>query len=1067
MPTRKSGKIITFYSYKGGTGRSMALANVAWILASSGKRVLTIDWDLEAPGLHRYFHPFLADKDLSESSGVIDFVIDFGVEAMTPTASQETLPADWYIPYANILRYAVALDWKFPDGGALDFIPAGRQGPLYASRVNSFNWQNFYDRLGGGKFMDAVRDHIAAEYDYVLIDSRTGVSDTSGICTVQMPDALVVFFTLNNQSIEGAAAVAASVHNQRRLKKERLVPSIFPVPTRIDLAEKDKLELAREYAQARFDPLVETDDVPEADRARYWGEVEVLYFPFYSYEEVLATFADKPGQTNSLLASAERITSYITVREVHHLTPPSDAERERVKALYARQSLSKQSIEAKKAAAAEGVFARLTSEEQEIARRIFMRMVRLATPEETAEIYRLAAPVDKFDRPSQKVLQMFQFAQVVDIEQDHQSREEIATIADARLITGWPRLQGWISLDRTFLLWREELRVALAKWERSKRADSALLQGASLDEASGFLLERNDYLDGSEAQFIQASQLEQERIAREREEEERLRREREQTIKMDYEALVQQREVLIQQLKSGSASASQNVRSYDTTTAQQYVVSPDTTRSMLLHVFSSWRFMSTRLKALIVVIPVSIALVWYFDLTPSVLHLFKSRARLSRQIAASAKSQLNNDPQLSLLLAIEAASAAPGPEAGSALRQALYGLHANTAKTVAELADHNDAVRSAAFSPSGGLIATASADRTAKIWDVDGHLLPYVIKRHAGVNSIRFSPDGRLILAAADDGVVELVSLDSNIRFDSGDTIIHYYSNTFPRFIPMPIRTAEVSPDGAHLLKAYGDTASIVDISNWENFSREGGPPRGWHVVAQLDGHRASVLSARYSPDGKLVVTASLDGTARVWDASSGMPIAKLIDHSGPVFSAEFSFDGKLIVTASADATARVWDASSGSPISVMRGHFGYVRSAKFSPNGEYVVTAGDDYTAGIWETTSGRILFDLNGQHTGRVTGAEFSPDGQYVVTSSSDKTARIWQTTTGIPVAILQGHKGGLNSAQFSPNGKYILTASQDSTARLYTCEACVPLSDLIERARTYATRGLTAAERRTYLR
>ena len=77
------GKIITFYSYKGGTGRSMALANLAWILASNGQRVLAIDWDLEAPGLHRYFQPFLRDKALAASEGVIDFIIDFAAGAVS------------------------------------------------------------------------------------------------------------------------------------------------------------------------------------------------------------------------------------------------------------------------------------------------------------------------------------------------------------------------------------------------------------------------------------------------------------------------------------------------------------------------------------------------------------------------------------------------------------------------------------------------------------------------------------------------------------------------------------------------------------------------------------------------------------------------------------------------------------------------------------------------------------------------------------------------------------------------------------------------------------------------
>ena len=215
----KTGTVITFYSYKGGTGRSMALANVAWVLAGNGYRVLMIDWDLEARGLHRYFRPFLRDIDLTETDGLIDFVTDFAAEAMTPREQgADQLPADWYVPHANILRYGISIDpgealgdlWDFPENGRLDFIGAGRQGPSYSARVNSFD-SSFYDRLGGWTFFEAVRKQVKNEYDYILIDSRTGVSDTSGICTVQLPDALVVCFTLNGQSIEGASAVAESV----------------------------------------------------------------------------------------------------------------------------------------------------------------------------------------------------------------------------------------------------------------------------------------------------------------------------------------------------------------------------------------------------------------------------------------------------------------------------------------------------------------------------------------------------------------------------------------------------------------------------------------------------------------------------------------------------------------------------------------------------------------------------------------------------------------------------------------------------------------------------------------
>jgi MinD-like ATPase involved in chromosome partitioning or flagellar assembly len=149
------GNIITFYSYKGGSGRSMAVANVAWILASNGNRVLTVDWDLEAPGLHRYFAPFLSDKDLTGSEGLIDLLIEFRDATATGYAGGND--DKWHESYADISAYVVSLDWDFPRGGTLDLLPAGRQGASYSARVNSFDWEEFYERRGGGVFLESVR----------------------------------------------------------------------------------------------------------------------------------------------------------------------------------------------------------------------------------------------------------------------------------------------------------------------------------------------------------------------------------------------------------------------------------------------------------------------------------------------------------------------------------------------------------------------------------------------------------------------------------------------------------------------------------------------------------------------------------------------------------------------------------------------------------------------------------------------------------------------------------------------------------------------------------------------
>jgi MinD-like ATPase involved in chromosome partitioning or flagellar assembly len=321
-----AGRIITFYSYKGGTGRSMALANVAWILASHGLRVLTIDWDLEAPGLHRYFHPFLEDKELENSPGLIDYVVEFTEAARHADRDELNTPSSekWYDRYTSLLRYTYSLHWDFGQG-TLDFVPAGQQGLGYSLRVNGYDWQEFYDKLGGGTLLEAVKKRLREDYDYILIDSRTGISDTSGICTVQMPDDLVVCFTLNQQSIKGAASVAESADRQRRLASGEPSLRIWPVPTRIELAEKDRLEAAREVARDTFQHYL--GHLPRKDRDVYWSGVEILYQPYFAYEEVLSIFAEKRHQRASMLSSLEALTARLTDGAVEELKEMREQDR--------------------------------------------------------------------------------------------------------------------------------------------------------------------------------------------------------------------------------------------------------------------------------------------------------------------------------------------------------------------------------------------------------------------------------------------------------------------------------------------------------------------------------------------------------------------------------------------------------------------------------------------------------------------------------------------------------------------------------------------------------------------
>ncbi|MEU5908443.1 TIR domain-containing protein [Micromonospora sp. NPDC047467] len=316
--TTGSGQIITFYSYKGGTGRTMALANVAWILASNGYRVAVLDWDLDSPGLHRYYLPFLLDEDLRSSPGLIDMLRDY-VSAMMDAGGDRAEAAEAAV---DVSPYATRLGWTFPDNGLIDFVSAGQQNSGYSRSVATFDWKAFYERLGGKDFFEALRADLRRRYDFVLLDSRTGIGDGASIATVQLPDTVVNCFTVSQTGIDGAVAIARSIRDQRPANPVRMVP----VPMRVESGELAKLEAGRDYVRARFDPMLTSSGRSDLDR--YWAAVEIPYRQFYAYEEILAVFGDRPGSVGSLLAAYERLTSEITGTGME--LPPID-ERERVR----------------------------------------------------------------------------------------------------------------------------------------------------------------------------------------------------------------------------------------------------------------------------------------------------------------------------------------------------------------------------------------------------------------------------------------------------------------------------------------------------------------------------------------------------------------------------------------------------------------------------------------------------------------------------------------------------------------------------------------------------------------
>jgi hypothetical protein len=296
--------IVTFYSYKGGVGRSMALANVAVLLARRGLRVLAVDWDLEAPGLERYFSYFQID---TANAGLLRMFIDVDNE-----------------PRLSYRDYLWTIDVEI--NNPIAFLASGReQDSEYSKSLANFNWGAFFKK-GGGRFIEALREQWREDFDIVLIDSRTGLSDTGGICTIQLPDIVVAMFTANHQSLYGVRDVIRLAQRSRQtLAYDRMPLTVLPLPgrfgTRAEFKESQEwLQLFEEVLQEFYAgwlptpirpmQVLERLKVPQVDYFGFGEKLAVIEQSVndpegmgYIYNKVAAVLASDFADIESLVGT--------------------------------------------------------------------------------------------------------------------------------------------------------------------------------------------------------------------------------------------------------------------------------------------------------------------------------------------------------------------------------------------------------------------------------------------------------------------------------------------------------------------------------------------------------------------------------------------------------------------------------------------------------------------------------------------------------------------------------------------------------------------------------------------
>jgi WD40 repeat protein len=616
---------------------------------------------------------------------------------------------------------------------------------------------------------------------------------------------------------------------------------------------------------------------------------------------------------------------------------------------------------------AESVFNdQLDRSQQELARDVFLRLTELG---EGTEDTRRRAGLNELVRQSTEAAQLRAVLNTLAEARLIILNEDSAEVAHEALIREWGRLHEWLTQDREGLLLHRHLTESAQEWEVRRCDPAELYRGARLAQAREWASLNEERLNPLERAFLTASIEQEEHIA------------------LEIEAQRQRELEGAQKLAETQSRATKQLRRRAIFLAGAFVLA-------------------------IALAGVAVFLGTQAYQNASEVQQFAKYAQ-SRELAAAAISNLEEDPQRSILLALQAESTVHTVEAENA-------LHRSILASRLMFAIHQDAaILSVTYNPDGKQIATASVDGTAKIWDAKtGAFLMSLDGHNLSVNEIVYSPDGKRIATASHDNTAKVWDAMT------GEELLTLSGHTHWVF------DVAFSPDGTRLVTTSADGTARV----WDAFTGQ--------ELLVFSGHGDWVLGAAYNPDGKRVATYGKDGFVRIWEASSGEELLVLRFEDGAgIGRVAFSPDGMRVAVVGQTNNANwvnMWDATTGKVL--FRGNLGHTGpplDIAFNPDGTLAATGGLDQKAKVWDTMTGRVLYTLSG-HTNDIWSLAFSPDGTRLVTASWDNTVRVWDLTPAkealfIPFTNSETSDWSMRLS-YSPDGSRILSDYPDGNSRIW---------------------------------
>ncbi|MCB9006869.1 MAG: serine/threonine protein kinase [Ardenticatenaceae bacterium] len=748
-------------------------------------------------------------------------------------------------------------------------------------------------------------------------------------------------------------------------------------------------------------------------------------------------------------------------------------------------------------------FEQLTAAEQQQARQVFIQMVR---PGAGTEDTRRLASRSELGESNWQLVQKLADARLVVTSLAPNGQETVEVVHEA-LIRGWGQLRAWMEEDRAFRAWQERLRAALRQWQMSHQDNDALLRGTILAEAEGWLAERERFLSREEHFFIDESlklrgeeqqALEQEKLERQQAAAQARFARRlawlsgALVVAVVLALLFAFSAVNNNRIAVGNAATAQaneataialreaSEFSQATSLAAEAAARADAGLRATAEFVADQEREEAEVNAQDAIAARETAVFSANELATSVIDAEQSaleadnQSRLvaARELAGIATDQLNNDPQLGLLLSLEAVNLtqASNLEPPESAEDALFrAMQSSQLRRI--FSGHTEGINNITFSADGRLLATVGQDSDVRLWDVDTGQEIGTLSDHARpVNAAAFSPDGTILATAGDDGFIILWDVSSRGRItvlngqDGAVNDIAFHpdgSKLVAGYASGAVRLWEVS-NRRSLLRLLNHTDSVLAMAYNSAGSRfasagedgriiiwngETGAPL-FSIEPFTDSNNQTIVinALAFNPDDSRLLAGNSNGTATVWNTEDASLITRLAAHAVQVGDVAYSPDGLLFATTSGDGTAKVWNANTTQALYTLSGHTNAVTAVAFHPTKAQLVTASADSTARLWSTAAGLSPQILSG-HTGSILAMTFSADGRLLATAGNDETARIWRTEDGGQMAQFSDHNNIVNDVAFSPDGTLLATVSDDQNARLWNIangEIILPVMD-----------------------